>query len=76
MLLFVHYNLTKLFDLLVENDIFSLADVNECATMNDCDMNAVCNDTIGNFTCTCNDGYTGNGFSCTGMGTDYKAIVP
>merc|ERR1712136_705181 len=42
-------------------------DVNECAdaTLNNCDVNAACTDTVGSYTCTCNTGYTGDGFTCT-----------
>lgn len=41
-------------------------DVDECAVPSDnCDAEAVCADTTGSFTCTCNAGYTGDGASCT-----------
>ncbi|XP_035688794.1 fibrillin-1-like [Branchiostoma floridae] len=39
-------------------------DVDECAD-NPCDEHAVCTNTKGSFTCTCDDGYTGNGLTCT-----------
>jgi hypothetical protein len=43
------------------------SDIDECATGADnCDTNADCTDTPGSFTCTCNQGYTGDGFSCAG----------
>ena len=44
------------------------ADVNECSvmTLNDCDINATCADTIGGFFCACDIGYTGNGTYCEG----------
>ena len=35
-------------------------------TGDNCDTNAFCTNTTGNFTCTCNRGYTGNGVICTG----------
>ena len=42
-------------------------DLNECDLNYDgCDGNATCNDTDGSYECTCNDGYTGDGFSCSG----------
>jgi len=44
------------------------ADIDECAENNGgCHAQAVCNNTEGSFTCTCNPGYTGDGFNCTGM---------
>ena len=47
---------------------FILLDFNECARASDnnCDTNAVCTNTPGNFTCVCNDGYIGNGLTCMG----------
>ena len=47
-----------------------LLDRDECALSEDwCDNNAKCDNTIGGFTCTCNDGrYTNDtGKSCYGM---------
>ena len=47
--------------------ILQSLDINECTEvgMNDCDSNATCTDIVGSFTCTCNQGYTGNGTTCT-----------
>ena len=48
------------------NSIF--LDINECLTnTHNCDSNATCINTAGNFTCTCNTGYERNGESCTGL---------
>ena len=43
-------------------------DINECLDISQytCDVNAVCVNTIGNYTCQCNDGYMGNGKVCSG----------
>ena len=43
-------------------------DINECsdASLNDCDDNAHCTNTIGSFNCTCDPGYSGNGITCLG----------
>ena len=44
------------------------ADVNECSRGTDrCHLHATCRNIQGSYTCSCNTGYTGNGFSCTGM---------
>ena len=48
------------------NIIILFIDINECASDNDCDENANCFDSIGSYNCSCNPGYWGNGFNCTG----------
>jgi len=41
--------------------------VNECLNgENDCSTNALCENTQSSYTCTCNDGYDGDGVTCTG----------
>ena len=46
--------------------IFAFADVDECTDGTDnCHENATCHNSPGNYTCSCNTGYTGNGFLCT-----------
>ena len=44
------------------------SDINECelSSLNDCDGNADCIDTIGSYNCSCISGYEGDGFNCTG----------
>ncbi len=44
-----------------------LTDIDECAdNTHDCDSSATCTNTDGSFTCACNEGYTGDGKSCSG----------
>lgn len=43
-----------------------VVDIDECAMGADiCDPNANCTNTIGSYNCTCNPGYSGNGFLCS-----------
>jgi len=43
-------------------------DVDECAANNGgCHALAACRNTDGSFTCTCQSGYTGDGFYCGGI---------
>ena len=51
------------------------ADIDECTAETDtchkeascmCHQKAMCNDTQGSYTCTCNSGYTGDGQICNG----------
>ena len=46
----------------------TVLDINECIqTPYPCDFNAMCIDTDGSYSCSCNTGYEGNGFQCTSM---------
>ena len=45
-------------------------DINECTMGTDnCAAEATCTNTEGSFTCTCNQGYTGDGVACNGKYT-------
>ncbi len=49
------------------HDVFSLSPADECEDgVNNCDTNAACIDTNGNYTCHCNAGYSGDGVTCVG----------
>ncbi|CAJ0968685.1 unnamed protein product [Ranitomeya imitator] len=39
-------------------------DDNECETSNSCSPNATCTNTIGNYSCTCKNGFSGDGTHC------------
>ena len=45
-------------------------DEDECqgdGSGHNCDINAVCTNTEGGFTCECKEGWSGDGVSCTGI---------
>ena len=40
-------------------------DIDECSTgTNNCDVNGICTNTIGSYSCKCKPGYIGNGTEC------------
>ena len=47
--------------------IFLRSDIDECsAVSNLCDENADCANSDGSYSCTCKQGFTGNGTACEG----------
>ena len=47
---------------------FDDTDINDCALgTHTCHKDAVCTDTTGSYSCTCKEGYAGDGESCTGI---------
>jgi len=55
--------------------IMSFVDIDECtANTDNCDDDdrAVCTNTNGGFICTCKQGFTGDGISCTGIIVKYR----
>ena len=53
--------------ILLKYDSYFPPDINECTTnAHNCDINALCTNTPGSYTCTCIRGYNGTGRRCTG----------
>jgi hypothetical protein len=44
---------------------FVILDINECAN-DPCHDDATCTNFAGSFRCVCNNGFSGDGFTCTG----------
>lgn len=48
--------------------MLSYLDLDECTTgSHSCDVNSVCQNAVGSYTCSCNAGYTGDGKPCNGI---------
>ena len=48
--------------------MFCSLDIDECQMeLHECAENATCSDTEGSYECTCDPGFTGDGFNCTSM---------
>ena len=46
--------------------ISNLVDTDECSTLSPCHANATCNNTEGSYTCSCDNGFSGDGILCNG----------
>ena len=44
----------------------TFVEIGDCMRLSPCPDYATCNDTEGSYTCTCDSGYSGDGFSCDG----------
>ncbi|CAB3982228.1 mucin isoform X1 [Paramuricea clavata] len=53
----------------------TFTDVNECLIDSPCHTNAKCNNTEGSYSCTCDIGYSGDGYSCDGKNETETVIV-
>ena len=52
---------------LVVISIVVVTDEDECSLQtHNCSNRAVCSNTVGGYNCSCQNGYDGDGFSCTG----------
>ena len=50
---------------LIHKKFLFLPDIDECVLrMDNCRNNSQCNNTVGSFVCSCNQGYSGNGANC------------
>uniref|UniRef100_A0A0G4EZ83 EGF-like domain-containing protein n=1 Tax=Chromera velia CCMP2878 TaxID=1169474 RepID=A0A0G4EZ83_9ALVE len=50
------------------SEIYLYGDIDECTnSIHDCHTNAACTNSVGSFTCACNNGYSGGGVSCTNI---------
>ena len=38
-------------------------------------MNATCNNTVGSYECSCNEGYTGDGWNCSGKYSNIQVYI-
>ena len=48
-------------------------DIDECkGSKKVCDDNAYCSNTVGSYNCTCKEGFTGDGHSCSGKKKNFK----
>ena len=48
--------------------IISILDINECELdLDNCNQQATCTNNLGSYSCACNTGWTGDGFSCEGI---------
>ena len=53
-----------------------VVDIDECAQNNGgCNDHAGCSNTEGSFACSCNDGFAGDGFTCTGMSSLSESLT-
>ena len=46
---------------------FFVTDEDECCIGTFCHEQSTCENSVANYTCTCNDGYTANGTNCDGI---------
>ena len=45
----------------------TFSDIPNCENDDGCHDNATCTDDNGSYICICQDGFTGDGFNCTGL---------
>ena len=56
--------------------IYFFSDTDECSLMHDnCSSNATCRNTVGGFSCSCNQGFVGNGTLCVGKWEEVRIFA-
>ena len=62
------FTVVRMYQYIIHDFYVHHTDVNECETgKHECHMNAECNNIVGSYTCTCQEGYFGDGFQCAGI---------
>ena len=57
----------------IKQKIISSPDINECQLdIDNCDQHATCTNTEGSYSCACNAGWTGDGFTCEGINNMFR----
>lgn len=59
------YPLVYMCFIVIRTLIYIFEDIDECATLNPCHVNANCQNQLGTFECICKAGYKGDGYNCT-----------
>ena len=44
----------------------SIADIDDCMSVDTCGPHSICSNTVGSFSCQCDSGYRTNGSMCVG----------
>ncbi len=66
------YSTCSLSCFITPRNAFAYTDIDECTNgTDDCHNYATCNNTMGSFECTCNEGYAGDGETCVGEYENY-----
>lgn len=57
--------------------LFCVSDLDECSNgTHMCNNNADCHNTMGSYRCTCKDGFSGDGFFCSGHTQNSITLYP
>ena len=58
--------------------VLKIKDIDECSASDGvCDVNADCENTLGSYVCSCKDGFSGNGKTCSGrLAVSFNHSIP